>query len=456
MSPERQSPPRGLRQIEGLPPYTSVSEDGLEKKPLIELIAGESPYGPPKEFLEIFQNPQSLTEFYLSGMHYENAHEDNTKKTKEYVEEIFGLEPGSTEIFFSGQGSAGLLEKTLDLLPPPLKKSQLFVLGPCFPFLVSQAKVRGNRGEDIEDPKIGSVDLSQIAQDAFYEASMSKPRAARGITFPLIGLIKTELNAGADEALEIATERRLTREALRRTVLWYVCNPRTPTGDIATPAAIERFVKFTAEKGDYLLIDEAYGDYDSEENSAIKHTQDYPNLIVTRTLSKGFALPGQRIGYAVMSKEVGESFKRLNNHNPYMTSGPQQYILEKMLKPDVVRNHFEDTIVNGEVVKGVRTKTYEAKKMFVEELRKRGVHVLLTDYKTPIFTIGGSTSGFYQKLLDAGIAGAPGDGFRETHEEMSDRFVRLMIPEDKNLIPELADIIARVREEDTASVVIKE
>ena len=68
---------------------------------------------------------------------------------------------------------------------------------------------------------------------------------------------------------------------------------------------------FTAEKVEYLLInfkglvviDEAYIDF-SEQESWLKRMEEFPNLIITQTLSKAYGMAGIRLGVCYASAEI--------------------------------------------------------------------------------------------------------------------------------------------------------
>ncbi|MEJ7747304.1 MAG: histidinol-phosphate transaminase [Luteimonas sp.] len=100
------------------------------------------------------------------------------------------------------------------------------------------------------------------------------------------------------------------------TRLVYVANPNNPTG---TWFGAEAFAKFMSQlSGDVLVvIDEAYAELadPAEVASALPLLARHPNLIVTRTFSKAYALAGLRIGYAIahsrliaVMERVRESF----------------------------------------------------------------------------------------------------------------------------------------------------
>ena len=59
------------------------------------------------------------------------------------------------------------------------------------------------------------------------------------------------------------------------------------------------------------MVDEAYADFAKE--NAVELVEVYSNLVITRTLSKSYALAGLRVGYALASAEIIEALDRLRD-----------------------------------------------------------------------------------------------------------------------------------------------
>ncbi len=85
-----------------------------------------------------------------------------------------------------------------------------------------------------------------------------------------------------------------------RTRLVIVCNPNNPTGVYREASELERFVEMIPQDV-AILIDEAYNDFVdlTESGRMMSLARRRPNLLVTRTFSKAFGLPGLRVGYGV-------------------------------------------------------------------------------------------------------------------------------------------------------------
>jgi histidinol-phosphate aminotransferase len=94
-----------------------------------------------------------------------------------------------------------------------------------------------------------------------------------------------------------------------RTKVIFLCNPNNPTGNRTPEAAIIRLL----ETGRILILDEAYAEFSGY--SHVELGTGYPNLVVTRTMSKWAALAGIRLGYAVVDPAVRENMLKIKS--PY-------------------------------------------------------------------------------------------------------------------------------------------
>lgn len=86
-------------------------------------------------------------------------------------------------------------------------------------------------------------------------------------------------------------------------------NPNAPTGRLLALEAIERLLK--ANPDTVVLVDEAYIDFGGV--SAIGLVNQYPNLLVTQTLSKSRSLAGLRVGLAVGHPDLIEALERIKD-----------------------------------------------------------------------------------------------------------------------------------------------
>jgi histidinol-phosphate aminotransferase len=113
--------------------------------------------------------------------------------------------------------------------------------------------------------------------------------------------------------------------------LLFLCSPNNPTGNSFSQESIEKLLR---EFKGVVVIDEAYIDF-SDASSWIERLTEFPNLIVTQTLSKAYGMAGIRLGICYASKEI---ISVLNNIKPpyNVNELTQQRAMEQL-------NNYEQT-----------------------------------------------------------------------------------------------------------------
>ncbi|ELZ08673.1 L-threonine-O-3-phosphate decarboxylase [Halovivax asiaticus JCM 14624] len=86
-----------------------------------------------------------------------------------------------------------------------------------------------------------------------------------------------------------------------------VCTPNNPTGELTDPDALAAFAGRCEATGTTLLVDEAFLGFTESASMAVRERE---NVIVARSLTKLFGLPGLRSGFAVASGPLGETLER--------------------------------------------------------------------------------------------------------------------------------------------------
>lgn len=104
-----------------------------------------------------------------------------------------------------------------------------------------------------------------------------------------------------NDEFQIAAEGFLSQ----RPDLILVPNPNNPTGTFFDPLVIGRLLK---EFDGPVLIDEAYAEF--AQATVLPLIDRYPNLMVTRTLSKAYGLAGLRVGFGAAHPDVAELVRR--------------------------------------------------------------------------------------------------------------------------------------------------
>jgi threonine-phosphate decarboxylase len=80
-----------------------------------------------------------------------------------------------------------------------------------------------------------------------------------------------------------------------------ICNPNNPTSSAITKSEMRRILDICKQKGIFVMVDETYVEFaeNVSEISSVPLTNYYNNIIILRGISKFFAAPGLRLGYAV-------------------------------------------------------------------------------------------------------------------------------------------------------------
>ena len=84
------------------------------------------------------------------------------------------------------------------------------------------------------------------------------------------------------------------------TKMIFICSPNNPSGNLLDTKAIEVILKAF---GGLVVIDEAYIDF-TDAKSWIERLTEFPNLVVTQTLSKAYGLAGIRLGICYASTDI--------------------------------------------------------------------------------------------------------------------------------------------------------
>lgn len=86
----------------------------------------------------------------------------------------------------------------------------------------------------------------------------------------------------------------------RRPSIVVVTSPNNPTGTPLPLGDVSALAEAALAAGAVLVVDEAYAEFRHDGvASAVQLLSQFPNLIVSRTMSKAFALAGARVGYCV-------------------------------------------------------------------------------------------------------------------------------------------------------------
>ena len=158
-------------------------------------------------------------------------------------------------------------------------------------------------------------------------------------SFPMYGVYASLYNCSYKGIHYDLDTRQLSIENMlsfvdNNTQLIILANPNSPIGDYKTIDEIKPLL----DTGIPILIDEAYIEFSGKE-SMIQYIDEYPNLIVTRTFSKGFGAAGCRVGMTFSNPHYIENISKFRQM--YEISGVSLKYCEFLLN----NHHLVDTYI---------------------------------------------------------------------------------------------------------------
>lgn len=150
------------------------------------------------------------------------------------------------------------------------------------------------------------------------------------------------------------------------TKLLFICSPNNPTGNTFNSQAIERILK---SFDGIVVIDEAYIDF-SSHSSWVNRLEEFPNLIVTQTLSKAYGMAGIRLGICYASQDIIQIINKVKP--PYNVNELTQLkALERLENQSLIRSEiFSITEWKSKLIKALSqlnwiTKIYPSEANFL-------------------------------------------------------------------------------------------
>ena len=179
-------------------------------------------------------------------------------------------------------------------------------LGTCWQ-IDSQHIVVGNGSTELIDaiPRALGIRRLLVVQPTFSEYAAAMERAG-GHTTALYADRREQYAVPIDRLCQVMKSGRSGGRAIDGAV---ICHPNSPTGQSCTADDMARLVQIARRRGLWLIIDEAFADY-CPERSVLQHAVSWPHVIVLRSMTKFYALPGLRVGYAVAARTTARRLQQ--------------------------------------------------------------------------------------------------------------------------------------------------
>lgn len=194
---------------------------------------------------------------------------------------------------------------------------------------------------------------------------------------------------GAAPQFELTADMVLAAIRQHNPTLVLLTSPNNPTGTALELSIVRTAARELEQRGAVLVVDEAYAEFRRDGvPSALTLLADHPNLVVSRTMAKAFALAGARIGYLAAQQKIVDAVRvvRLPYHLSALTQAAAHTALD-----------FTDELLGS--VQFLRT----ARDELAAWLKDRGYAVADSDSNFILFGQFPDRHRVFQGLLERGV-----------------------------------------------------
>lgn len=144
-----------------------------------------------------------------------------------------------------------------------------------------------------------------VAQPTFSEYAASMVRAGGRVT-QVCAERNEQYALPVDRLCGVLQQQKKGPRAIDGVVL---CNPNSPTGQACGAEEVLELARVAQRRGVWLIVDETFADY-CPERSILPLAPSLSRVVVLRSLTKFYGLPGLRVGYAVAVVPVVQRLRR--------------------------------------------------------------------------------------------------------------------------------------------------
>jgi histidinol-phosphate aminotransferase len=201
-----------------------------------------------------------------------------------------------------------------------------------------------------------------------------------------------------DADFTLSAESAVAQIQNARPQVVFVTSPNNPTGTAVSLETQAAILAAAREIGALVVIDEAYAEFARVgTKSALTLIKEFPNALVTRTMSKAFAMAGTRVGYLAADQDVIRALMLVRL--PYHLSAVTQAVALAALR------HTDELLATVDAIKGQRDR-------ISAELGRMGYSPVPSDSNFVLFGPIADPAGMWKALLARGVlirdVGLPG------------------------------------------------
>lgn len=290
----------------------------------------------------------------------------------------------------SNENAFGYTPKALDRMKAALEEGNYYNNDEIGEMVKIVAAYEGVK-EDFILPTAGSGPILMLTAFAYAAPGKNVVTSAMGYT----QLTRAFSEHGGDVKFAPLSDKMgydfaaLGRAIDENTTIVYICNPNNPTGVLADPAELRKFI-LSVPQHILVFVDEAYlelADSGLIANTAGPLVKLRKNMIVSRTFSKGYAMAGLRAGYGMANPEVLAKLRR------FYTGGPS--FLAAIAAQEAIKDkaHLEANRKNYQEVRAYVCKEFD--RLGIKYASPQGAFIY--------FRAGMPNTELIKKLRDASI-----------------------------------------------------
>ena len=272
----------------------------------------------------------------MKTFNIQNLIRDNIKKMKPYSSARNEFKDFDKKMIFL-DANENPFENGVNRYPDPLQKTVKLALSEIK--RVSENQILLGNGSD---------EVLDLLFRAFCE-----PNIDNVITLPpTYGMYGVLANLNAIENREVLLNEmfepqvdKILAKVDQNTKIIFLCSPNNPTGN---SFADESIVTLLKNFNGIVVLDEAYVDF-SDKESWLQEINDYPNLVITQTLSKAFGMAGIRLGILYAATDIITVLNKIKP--PYnINELTQQKALDRIVNFDIVKSEITNILSEKEVL----------------------------------------------------------------------------------------------------------
>jgi threonine-phosphate decarboxylase len=237
----------------------------------------------------------------------------------ETIEKVYNIKKENIVSFAANVNPLGISPKLKETLSEQIDSIMSY---PDREYTSLRRKIAGYVNSDIEDIIVGNGSTELIS--LFIQ--IKHPKCAL-IVGPTYSEYEREVSLGGGCSLYYRLEeendfridvKSLDNELTPDIDLLVICNPNNPTSSAITRSDMRKILDICKKKGIFVMVDETYVEFteDIQKITCVPLTRYYNNIVILRGISKFFAAPGLRLGYAVCGN--GDLLKEMNQRkNPW-------------------------------------------------------------------------------------------------------------------------------------------